>query len=215
MNFKLVLASESPRRKELLQRAGFFFHVFSVKVSENLEKNLTVDEQILTIARRKAEASLKSYKSSKEERFLILAADTMVILDDVPLGKPENAEQAFEFLSRLSGRCHFVKTAVVLVEGPVDVSTLPGTLPGDCLNLRFHETLETTQVNFRPLSEKEIREYIESGEPLDKAGAYGIQGFGGTFVEKYIGAFDNVVGLPMDATRRLLREGNWQLIQEP
>ena len=211
MNFKLVLASESPRRKELLQRAGFFFHVFSVKVSENLEKNLTVDEQILSIARRKAEASLKSYKPSKAERFLILAADTMVILDDVPIGKPENEQQAFEFLSRLSGRSHFVKTAVVLVEGPVPTSTDTS----ERLNLRFHETLETTQVNFRPLSEKEIREYIESGEPMDKAGAYGIQGFGGSFVEKYIGAFDNVVGLPMDATRRLLREGQWQLMEEP
>ncbi len=207
MNLKLVLASESPRRKELLQRAGFFFHVFSVKVSENLEKNLTVDEQILTIARRKAEASVKAYKPSKAEPFLILAADTMVILDDQPLGKPEDEEQAFEYLSQLSGRSHLVKTAVVLVEGPVSESQR--------LNLRFHEAVETTQVIFRPLSEKEIREYIETGEPMDKAGAYGIQGFGGNFVEKYIGAFDNVVGLPMEVTKKLLLQGKWSLVQEP
>jgi septum formation protein len=207
MNVKLVLASESPRRKDLLQRAGFFFHVFSVKVSENLEKNLTVDEQILTIARRKAEASLKAYKSSKDEPFLILAADTMVILDNVPLGKPENEEQAFEYLSLLSGRAHLVKTAVVLVEGPVTEA--------ERLKLKFHEAIETTQVIFRPLGEREIREYISTGEPMDKAGAYGIQGFGGSFVEKYIGAFDNVVGLPIEVTRRLLREGNWSLKVEP
>lgn len=197
----LILASESPRRKDLLERAGFFFHVFSVKVSENLEKNLTVDDQILAIARRKAEASLKLYKPLKNEPFLILAADTMVILDNVPIGKPANEDQAFEFLSRLSGRVHEVKTAVVLIEGPVDASGR--------LNLR--QAIETTQVHFRPLSEREIREYIMTGEPLDKAGAYGIQGLGGNFVEKFVGAYDNVVGLPIETVRRLIREGQWEL----
>ncbi len=197
----LILASESPRRKDLLARAGFSFHVFSVKVSENLEKNLTVDEQILAIARRKAEASLQVYKSLKSEPFLMLAADTMVVLDGEPLGKPENEDQAFEFLRRLSGRAHEVKTAVVLVEGPV--------LPGEDLKMRH--SVETTQVHFRPMSEREIREYIMTGEPMDKAGAYGIQGLGGSFVEKFVGAYDNVVGLPMETVRRLLREGQWEL----
>lgn len=170
----LILASESPRRKDLLARAGFFFHVFSVKVSESLEKNLTVDEQILLIARRKAEASLQAYKPLKNEAFLMLSADTMVILDGEPLGKPQDEAQAFDYLSRLSGRAHQVKTAVVLVEGPV--------APGE--NLIMRQAIETTQVIFRHLSEKEIREYISTGEPLDKAGAYGIQGLGGNFVEK-------------------------------
>jgi septum formation protein len=197
----LILASESPRRKDLLARAGFSFHVFSVKVSENLEKNLTVDEQILVIARRKAEASLKAYKSSKDEPFLMLSADTMVILDGEPLGKPANEEQAFDYLRRLSGRSHEVKTAVVLVEGPV-------TSEG---NLIVRQGLDTTQVYFRPMSDREIREYIATGEPLDKAGAYGIQGLGGNFVEKFVGAYDNVVGLPIDLVRRLLREGQWTL----
>jgi len=200
----LILASESPRRKDLLARAGFSFHVFSVKVSENLEKNLTVDEQILAIARRKAEASLRSYKSSKPESFLMLAADTMVILDGQPLGKPETADQAFDYLSRLSGRGHEVKTAVVLVEGPItgDVSSA---------NLKMRQAIDTTQVFFRHLSEREIREYIESGEPMDKAGAYGIQGLGGQFVEKITGAFDNVVGLPMDLVHRMLHESGCKL----
>lgn len=197
----LILASESPRRKDLLARAGFFFHVFSVKVSENLEKNLTVDEQILLIARRKAEASHRVYKSLNKQSFLILAADTMVILDGEPLGKPRDEEEAFQFLRRLSGRSHEVKTAVVLVEGPDDSEG----------NLKMRQGVETTQVYFRPLSDREIREYIASGEPMDKAGAYGIQGLGGNFVEKFIGAYDNVVGLPVELVRRLLRDGQWEL----
>jgi predicted house-cleaning NTP pyrophosphatase (Maf/HAM1 superfamily) len=254
----LILASESPRRKDLLARAGFFFHVFSVKVSENLEKNLTVDEQILAIARRKAEASLRSYKTLKSEPFLMLAADTMVILGGEPLGKPSGPDQAFDYLSRLSGKVHEVKTAVVLVEGPVagDVTlenlrmrqpdsglssasgliAASGSSSGSVANtgsssglksnsgsgsgrgsvdaaseFSYVEAIETTQVFFRHLSEREIREYIQTGEPLDKAGAYGIQGLGGNFVEKIIGTFDNVVGLPMEVVHRLIRKGQWQV----
>ncbi len=230
----LILASESPRRKDLLARAGFFFHVFSVKVSENLEKNLTVDEQILAIARRKADASLRSYKTLKSEPFLMLAADTMVILGGEPLGKPSGPDQAFDYLSRLSGKMHEVKTAVVLVEGPVEdgltlenlrmrqpkvssgsqrtsgpVSTTNSA--GVTSEISYVEAIETTQVFFRHLSDREIREYIQTGEPLDKAGAYGIQGLGGNFVEKIIGTFDNVVGLPMEVVHRLIRQGEWQV----
>jgi septum formation protein len=200
----LILASESPRRKDLLARAGFSFHVFSVKVSENLEKNLTVDQQIIAIARRKAEASLRSYKASKPEPFLMLAADTMVILNGEPLGKPQTTDQAFDYLSRLSGRSHEVKTAVVLVEGPISQDAASE-------NLKMRQSIDTTQVFFRHLNEREIREYIESGEPMDKAGAYGIQGLGGQFVEKITGAFDNVVGLPIDLVHRMIHEGGWKL----
>jgi len=234
----LILASESPRRKDLLARAGFFFHVFSVKVSENLEKNLTVDEQILAIARRKADASLRSYKSLKPDPFLMLAADTMVVLNGEPLGKPSGPDQAFDYLTRLSGRVHEVKTAVVLVEGPVEPgvtlenlrmrqgagvaesaskSDSMGTANFDSDNsptLQFLEAIETTQVYFRHLGEREIREYIQSGEPLDKAGAYGIQGLGGNFVERITGTFDNVVGLPMDLVHRMLRTGGWKVNSE-
>lgn len=206
---QLVLASESPRRKDLLERAGFSFHVFSVKVSEQLEKNLTdklsLDEQIIEIAKRKALASLKAYKSSKDQGFLILAADTMVILDRTPLGKPESEEQAYRFLKDLSGREHEVKTAVILAEGPVSFSGLSA----DHLILR--QGIDTTRVLFRHLSDKEIREYIQTKEPMDKAGAYGIQGLGGNFVEKFVGAHDNVVGLPIEVVKKLLNEGRWKV----
>lgn len=197
----LILASESPRRKDLLARAGFLFHVFSVQVSENLEKNLTIDEQILTIARRKAQASWQTYKSLKNEPFLMIAADTMVVVEGRPLGKPQNEQQAFEFLKLLSGRAHEVKTAVVLVEGP----------EGNLDNLKMRQAIETTQVIFRPLSDREIRDYIETGEPMDKAGAYGIQSLGGNFVEKFIGSYDNVIGLPVEVVKRLIQEGGWIL----
>lgn len=195
---QLVLASESPRRKDLLQKAGFSFHVFSVKVSESLEKNLTIDEQISQIALRKAKASLQAYKPLKQERFLILAADTMVILDDQLLGKPENSQQALAFLRLLSGRSHFVKTAVVMLEQTLD-------------RIEMRQGIETTEVFFRPLSEKEILEYVDSGDPLDKAGGYGIQGPAGNFVEKIKGPFDNVVGLPIGLVKQLIYEGGWSL----
>lgn len=195
---QLILASESPRRKDLLLKAGFSFHVFSVKVSESLEKNLTVDEQIMAIAMRKAQASLKAYKPLKDEQFLLLAADTMVILDGNPLGKPADTKQAIEFLGLLSGRSHSVKTAVVLLDGAEK-------------GLKMRQAIETTEVTFRPLSEKEISEYVESGEPMDKAGAYGIQGVAGTFVEKVKGPFDNVVGLPIDLVKTMLKDGGWKI----
>jgi septum formation protein len=208
---QLILASSSPRRKDLLAKAGFSFHVFSVKVSESLEKNLTVDEQILQIARRKAKASWTSYKPSNSLPFLILAADTMVVIDEEPLGKPENLDQAVEFLNRLSGRSHYVKTAVALVQGPASLTPTNTDLDLRQMNLNFLEGIETTTVTFRHLNEKEIHDYVESGEPMDKAGGYGIQGFAQNFVEKISGNFDNVVGLPMNLFENLLKQGSWKI----
>lgn len=205
-NHQLILASESPRRKDLLQKAGFFFHVFSVKVSENLDKNLTLDEQIITIARRKAEAAVQSFKPLKSQNFIFLSADTMVIHDGEPLGKPQNPKQAAEFLGRLSGTDHLVKTSVVLIEA---LPLVRGSL--SLRQSRVIEGIETTKVIFKHLSDKQIKEYIASGDPMDKAGAYGIQGGGGLFVEKIVGPFDNVVGLPMDLTKKLFTKLNIQL----
>lgn len=226
--FQLVLASASPRRKDLLEKAGFHFHVFSVNVSENLEKNLTVDEQILQIARRKAWASTLSYRSTKNQPFVVLAADTMVGLDDELLGKPANEAQAFDFLRRLSGHTHQVKTAIVAIEGfsnelrpQLTLSQIENNQAEEIVqqwaqqhnhSFKMKQDLETTHVTFRQLSDREIHEYIASGEPMDKAGAYGIQGSAGAFVAKIQGPYDNVVGLPVEKVRRLLREGDWDLL---
>ena len=198
---QLVLASESPSRKTILTEAGFSFHVFPVKVSENLEKNLTVDEQIIAIARKKAMAAFEQYKPLNSQDFLLLSADTMVVYNNQALGKPESKEEACQFLRQLSGKTHYVNTAVYLVEGKNE--------SGNNRLLRQDYGLETTAVHFRQLSEDEIQTYVQSGEPMDKAGAYGIQGAAGRFVEKVDGHFDNVVGLPMTLLKKILAQNNW------
>ncbi|GIL16652.1 MAG: Maf-like protein YceF [Oligoflexia bacterium] len=202
--FKLVLASESPRRKSLLSEAGFQFTVFPVKVSENLEKNLNVDDQIISIARRKAVAAFDQYKLLNLHNYLILTADTMVVEGNEPLGKPENPNEAFQILRRLSGKKHQVKTAICLVvEQPCQKDQQN--------NPHFICDIETTDVFFKTLTDQEIEDYIKTGEPMDKAGAYGIQGLGGKFVEKIVGPYDNVVGLPIGLLQKMLKENNWQV----
>ncbi|MEN0057666.1 MAG: Maf family protein [Bdellovibrio sp.] len=187
----LILASESPRRRQLLSEAHFKFDVFPVKVSEIPDKNLNVNEQILDIARRKAYAALSELKSSRSAPFLVLSADTEVIFAGSPLGKPQNNEDAFRMLRLLSGCQHEVKTAVCLLDSESN---------------REASHVETTKIFFKPLSDEQIWSYVETGEPLDKAGGYGIQSGGRVFVERFEGSFDNVVGLPIAVVQSLVRE---------
>jgi septum formation protein len=191
---EFILASESPRRKMLLEEAGFSITVFPIKVSEKLEKNLNPDAQILHIAERKNKAAVEELNRLKSKDFLLLTADTMVVLDGEPLGKPHDEKHAEALLTRLSGRFHEVKTAICLYESSTQ---------------KRISQIETTQVFFRAISLNEIREYIASGEPMDKAGAYAIQGLGRNFVEKFDGDFDNVVGLPMNLLKKILIENGW------
>lgn len=186
---KLILASESPRRRQLLHEAGFLFEVVPVKVSEIPDKNLNVNEQILDIARRKARQSLADLRSSQTGEFIVISADTEVIFGGGPLGKPQDRSDAFRILKLLSGKVHEVKTAVCMIDSSSG-----------------HEAsqIETTKIFFKTLSDDEIWTYIDTQEPMDKAGAYGIQGLGGKFVEKFEGSFDNVVGLPIQVVRDLL-----------
>lgn len=192
--YQLILASESPRRRQLLQTAGFVFDVHPVKVSEIPDKNLNIDGQILDIAGRKSKAAFSELKSTSPKDFLILTADTMVVYHTQVLGKPRNQDEAYEFLKLLSGKTHEVKTGLCLVES---------------LGRQTLSHIETTQVIFRDLRDDEIWSYIQSGEPMDKAGAYAIQGLGGKFVEQFIGEYDNVVGLPIKAFENLLAKMNW------
>lgn len=199
---QLILASQSPRRSEILKKAGYQFVPLPVHVSEIPNKNLSLDEQILDIARRKAEAVVWEIqdKGLAFEDAVILTADTMVCFGSEALGKPENEKMAFEFLSLLSGNKHQVKTAIYL------------------LDLNTNESMshiETTQVFFRKLSEQEIYDYIATKEPLDKAGAYAIQGVGRQFVKKYEGDFNNVVGLPLHAIEKLFRLKGWDFLKTP
>ncbi|CAE78450.1 Maf family protein [Bdellovibrio bacteriovorus] len=185
----LILASESPRRKQLLSEAGFSFDVVPVKVSEIPNKNLNVNDQILDIARRKASAALPLLKSSRQDAFIVLCADTEVIFNGAPLGKPADRQDAYRILKLLSGKYHEVITAVCLVESSTGKEV---------------SQTETTKIYFRQLTDDEIWTYIDTGEPMDKAGAYGIQGQGGKFIERFDGPFYNVVGLPIDLVKNLL-----------
>lgn len=187
----LILASESPRRRDLLKQAGFVFDVAPVKISEIPNKNLNVNEQILDIARRKARAAFEGLKSSQQGPFRVLSADTEVIFGGAPLGKPQDRNDAYRILRLLSGQVHEVITAVCII---------------DSKSQRELSQSETTKIFFKSLTDDEIWTYIDSGEPMDKAGAYGIQGLGGKFVEKFEGPFDNVVGLPIELVRQLLAQ---------
>lgn len=200
--YTLILASQSPRRSTILQNAGYQFVPFPVYVSEIPNKNLSLPEQILDIAHRKAIAAKTLWLAQGRGRGneIILSADTMVCIDDKCLGKPQDEAEAATYLRLLSGRRHQVRTAVYL------------------LNLANNEELshiETTNVEFRKLTEAQIQSYLATGEPMDKAGAYAIQGKGGQFVEKLEGDFNNVVGLPLPALEKLFKLNAWTFQPPP
>ena len=193
---RLILASESPRRKDLLKKAGLEFQVFPVKVSEIPNETLNVQEQILDIASRKARAAAERIFHERPELqpFVLLAADTEVIWEGKTLGKPATREEAVAVLTRLSGHVHEVVTAVQIFDNS---------------DGKLISHLETTLVHFRELTATEISDYVATGEPMDKAGSYGIQGLGGGLVQKIEGDFDNVVGLPVTALLSIFNKKNW------
>ena len=182
---RVILASQSPRRRQLLGQIGLQnFDVLSLEVDESYDSSLTPEEIVATLSRRKAEAA-----AVQDAAAIIIAADTMVFLDDLRLGKPHSEEEAFRMLSALSGRTHQVRTGVTVVRGSQSVTRV-----------------ETSDVTFRPLSEREILAYIRTGEPMDKAGAYGVQGKAALFVEGIRGDYFNVMGLPLCLLGRMLEQ---------
>jgi septum formation protein len=192
--WQLVLASQSPRRRELLKEAGFEFQVFPIKVSEIIDENLTAEANASQIATLKARACAEQNNQLKSGDYLILSADTMVVLGERVLGKPKNFSEACEFLRLLSGKTHRVITGVAL-------------LPSSSTKVVCH--VEITEVTFRNLSEDEIAAYVGGGEPMDKAGAYAIQGEGSKFVSSFSGSWSNVVGLPIEKLEKVLSENGW------
>lgn len=182
---KLILASGSPRRKELLGAAGFDFTVRTADVDETLPSGVPARDGVRLLAERKGAA----VRDLIGDDTPILSADTLVELDGEKLGKPKDASDAARMLRALSGRAHAVHTGVTVhYKG------------------KTFSDVATTAVFFRPLTEEEIRAYVESGEPMDKAGAYAIQGLGGALVERYDGDLDTVVGLSMRIVNALLGE---------
>jgi septum formation protein len=191
---KLVLASQSPRRSELLLEAGFEFIVSLVKVSEIFDENLNPENVASHLATVKARACLDQHKHLDSPGFLILGADTIVVSGGQILGKPENPQEAVQFLRQLSGKTHRVMTGLALLKSS-SAEAWSGT--------------EVTEVEFRKLSPAEIDAYVATGEPMDKAGAYGIQGGAQKFVSSISGSWSNVVGLPLERLEKVLAEKGW------
>lgn len=194
---RIYLASRSPRRRELLKQIGVAFELLLLR--EDLRRGVDVDETplpeespgvyVLRIARAKAQAAVRQIALRGLPQRPVLAADTTVVLEGEIIGKPEDAEHAARILRALSGREHQVLTAVALA-----------------LREQLETQISVSSVWFRELSEAEIRRYVATGEPLDKAGAYAIQGRAGAFVTRIAGSYSGIMGLPLAETAELLRK---------
>ncbi|MBO7196223.1 MAG: septum formation protein Maf [Clostridia bacterium] len=182
---KYILASKSPRRKELLGELIDNFEIITKEVDESLPGNIHPREGVEILAVRKGEA----VASELENNCMVISSDTLVELGGVPLGKPADRADAISMLRMLSGKAHNVHTGVAVHFG------------GKC-----YSGVATTAVYFRDMTDAEIEEYVDSGDPMDKAGSYGIQSGGGKFVEKIEGDYDTVVGLSVALTKRLINE---------
>jgi len=184
---KLLLASGSSRRKELLDQIGVHYQTASMDIDESVHVNEAPSDYVLRLAEEKALAGIEA----KPDR-VVLAADTSVVVDEHILGKPDNAQVAHDMLRQLSGTTHQVLTAIAVakhIKGKV----------------RIASQVVVSDVSFSELTEQQIEQYIQTGEPMDKAGAYGIQGKAALFVERIEGSYSNVVGLPLAETGKLLQ----------
>ncbi|MBE6942121.1 MAG: septum formation inhibitor Maf [Ruminococcaceae bacterium] len=180
---ELILASQSPRRRELLGLFRLPFVIRVADIDETMDETASAYDEVARVSRKKALAV------SRGEDDVVIAADTIVVCAGKVLGKPHSPEEAVQMLSLLSGRDHQVMTGITVLRGEKAISCT-----------------EVTDIHFRELSEKEIRAYVATGEPMDKAGAYGIQGGAALFAEKMVGDYYNVMGLPVCKLRQMLFE---------
>jgi septum formation protein len=187
---KLILASASPRRAEILRGAGLQFSVLSSAVDETPIPGEAPQDMVRRLALAKAELVAARALGPAT----VIAADTIVVLEGSILGKPRTSEDARQMLEKLSGRTHSVMTGVALIRLP---------------DVERREFVETTQVHFASVSNEEILKYLASGEAFDKAGAYAIQGLGGRYVPRIDGCYFNVVGLPLSRLCKELAELGW------
>jgi septum formation protein len=191
---RVILASTSPRRKELLRQIGVEFTSDPADVDERVLPGETPEEYAVRVALEKARVAARKAGSG-----IVIAADTIVVLGDTILGKPADPADAERMLAMLSGRAHRVLTGLVIMDSATG---------------RTIKRLEDTRVWFRDLSPEEIRSYVATGEPLDKAGAYGIQEKGALLIRKIEGCYFNVVGLPLSALGEILAAFGIQLLSQ-
>ena len=181
---KLVLASASPRRAELLERAGYVFDIIPAAVDESRRQMESVCDYVRRLALEKSEAVASNHRDR-----VVIGADTVVSIDRVMLGKPQDIADAIRMLKLLAGRTHEVTTGLALRLGET-----------------YLAATEVTSVSFTGISDDLIGWYASTGEPIDKAGAYGVQGIASRFVTRIEGSYTNVVGLPIELVERLLRK---------
>jgi septum formation protein len=183
---KMILASGSPRRKELLSRLGYEFGVVAPDIDENVIDGESPEQHVMRLALAKAMAVAENNPDD-----LVIGADTIVVLGERILGKPTSVDDAISMLTLLSGKAHIVYTGLALV------------LFGEEI---IKSDFDKTRVVFNPLNQTDIAGYVASGEPLDKAGAYGIQGMGSFLVKNYDGEFDTVIGFPTKLFSKIYEE---------
>ena len=181
---RFILASASPRRKEILENAGFDFEIIVSDVDENITEDLSSSETVEELAKRKA---LTVWEENKDA--VVFGCDTVVAVDGKILGKPRDDEEAFEMIKMLSGKAHTVSTGVCICDAD-----------------KISVFSNTTLVEFYPLSDETIRSYVATGESRDKAGAYGIQGFGSVLIKEIKGDYFSVMGLPVSESSRVLAD---------
>ncbi|AGL02652.1 Maf family protein [Desulfoscipio gibsoniae] len=184
----IYLASSSPRRRELLNQIGLPYTVITIEVDESLPSGLSPAEQVVALSRRKAGAA-----AQKLSEGVVIAADTVVVQNGEVLGKPADETEAMSMLERLQGAIHEVFTGITVMD-----------LPGG----RVLSDYECTEVQMREVSKDELARYIATKDPLDKAGAYGVQGVAAVFVDGIRGCYFNVVGLPVFKLAQLLKKIN-------
>ncbi|KAA8732711.1 septum formation inhibitor Maf [Acinetobacter qingfengensis] len=187
MACRIILASQSPRRKDLLQQVGLDFSIQIANINETPLLNEKVEQYIQRIAMAKAQTIAKQQPDA-----IVIAADTTVTVDSEILGKPEHQQHALYMWQKLSGRLHQVKTTIVIAYA------------SQC----WHDTV-TTDILFKDLTDEEMLAYWQTGEPLDKAGGYAIQGRAAAWVKRMEGSYSNVVGLPLFETLQLLKQAQF------
>lgn len=191
---QLLLASRSPRRRELLEQIGVDYQVISVDIDERVLDAEQPGAYVARVASEKAWAGWQAQSGSVRKP--VLAADTAVVIDQHIMGKPEDEAAARAMLQQLSGRTHEVYCGVALLDGEAQVK------------------ISRSEVTFRPISEHEMRAYWQSGEPADKAGGYAIQGLGALFISQLKGSYSGVMGLPLFETAELLSASGYNLLQQ-
>lgn len=191
--FDLYLASQSPRRQELLTQVGISFDILDVNIDESVKENESAQDYVIRLAQEKA---LAGWKLVNQEISAVVGSDTSVVINGQILGKPENSEDAKRMLGLLSGNTHQVMTAVALV------APTPNNIQSEQYELT--SVLSVSDVTFKVLSDSEIEQYVESGECDDKAGSYAIQGCAAAFITHLSGSYSGVMGLPLFETVQLL-----------